>query len=83
MGRRLGRLPRLLGLVARSPFDERLPRVDVSMPDKADTLTALAALVDAGRLTPVLDGTSRSTTCPPAIRRLESGDARGKIVVTM
>jgi NADPH:quinone reductase-like Zn-dependent oxidoreductase len=53
------------------------------MPDKAAALAALAALVDAGQLTPVLDGTYPLEDVRAAIRRLESGDARGKIVVTM
>jgi NADPH:quinone reductase-like Zn-dependent oxidoreductase len=53
------------------------------MSDKAAGLAALAALVDAGRLTPVVDATHALEDVPAAIRRLASGDVRGKVVVTM
>jgi NADPH2:quinone reductase len=45
-------------------------------------LRAVAALVDEGKLRPLLDG-SRFTlaTAPEAYRRLQSGDATGKVVI--
>ena len=48
-----------------------------------DDLTALSELAQAGKLTPVVDRTYPLSEAPEAIRYLETGHARGKVVVTM
>jgi NADPH:quinone reductase-like Zn-dependent oxidoreductase len=49
----------------------------------AEDLAALAALVEAGKVTPVIDRLYSLADVPAAIRRLTSGQALGKVVVTM
>jgi NADPH:quinone reductase-like Zn-dependent oxidoreductase len=44
-------------------------------------LTVLKELVDAGKLTPVIDRSFGLTEVPEAIRYLEKGHARGKVVI--
>jgi NADPH:quinone reductase-like Zn-dependent oxidoreductase len=46
-----------------------------------DDLVALKALVEAGKITPVIDGTYPLSDTPKAIRRVASGHARGTIVI--
>ncbi|MGH3113262.1 MAG: zinc-binding dehydrogenase, partial [Gaiellaceae bacterium] len=48
-----------------------------------DRLVVLKELIEAGRLTPFIDRTFPLSEVPEAIRYLETGRARGKIVVTL
>ena len=80
---RLGSLPRFLRLVARTPFTRQLPGLDFSTPDKGATMSALAELVEAGSLTPVVDRTFPLSEVPEAIRYLVAGRAVGRIIVTV
>jgi NADPH:quinone reductase-like Zn-dependent oxidoreductase len=69
--------------MVRSPFVRRLPGLRLSMPSKSAALAELAELIDAGRITPVIDRTYPLDEAPEAIRRLVSGGAVGKIVTTV
>jgi NADPH:quinone reductase-like Zn-dependent oxidoreductase len=46
-------------------------------------LTILADLIQAGKVTPVIDKTYPFSQLPEAMRHLETGRARGKVVVTL
>src|SRR2546429_112272 len=46
-------------------------------------LDTLRQLIDAGQVTPVIDRTYPLAEAPQAIRRLQAGHARGKIVITV
>jgi NADPH:quinone reductase-like Zn-dependent oxidoreductase len=46
-------------------------------------MTALSGLRDAGKLRPVIYGTYPLSEAPQAIRYLEQGHARGKVVLTV
>jgi NADPH:quinone reductase-like Zn-dependent oxidoreductase len=48
---------------------------------RADDLEILRALVEAGKLTPIVDRTFSLAGLPEAIRYLEQGHPRGKVVV--
>jgi NADPH:quinone reductase-like Zn-dependent oxidoreductase len=50
---------------------------------KQEDVAALARLIEAGTVTPVIDRTYPLIEAPDAIRYLEEGHARGKIVVTV
>jgi NADPH:quinone reductase-like Zn-dependent oxidoreductase len=50
---------------------------------KQEDLVALKALIDAGKVTPVIDRTYPLVEAPDAIRYLAEGHARGKIVITV
>jgi len=56
----------------------------VGMLAKANTedLTILADLMQSGKVTPVIDKTYSLSEVPEAIRYLEEGHARGKVVIT-
>jgi NADPH:quinone reductase-like Zn-dependent oxidoreductase len=53
-----------------------------SGPDKGD-LPTLRELIEAGKITPVIDRTYSLSETPEAIRHLEEGHARGKVVITV
>ena len=63
-----------------SPFVGQTLTSYTVRPDAAD-LVALTDLVEAGRLTPVIDRTRPFAEVPDALAYLEGGHARGKVVV--
>jgi NADPH:quinone reductase-like Zn-dependent oxidoreductase len=48
-----------------------------------EDLTILRDLMQAGKVTPVIDRRYRLSEVPEAIRYIEAGHARGKVVVTV
>jgi len=82
-GRRvLGSLPRMFGLVARSPFTGHLS-ANVAGPDKPAMTAELAELLESGQLTPLIDRTFPLAEAAEAIHLMERGPARGRIVLTV
>ena len=82
-GRRwIGSLGRFLILLVRSPVDRRLPGLRGAK-DPGDRLLVVKELIDAGRFTPVVDRSFPLEEVPAAIHYLESGAARGRIVITI
>ena len=49
----------------------------------AEDLEYLKELIEAGKVTPVIDRTYPLSEVPEAMRRLEQGHARGKLVITV
>jgi NADPH-dependent curcumin reductase CurA len=82
-GRWFGSLPRVLKLVALSPFVSQMPTPNFSMPDKKNQMVVLKELLEDGKITPVIDRTYPLSEVPEAIRYLEEGHAQGKVVITV
>ncbi|NTW60880.1 MAG: NAD(P)-dependent alcohol dehydrogenase [Nitrospirae bacterium] len=81
-GRRvLGSLPRFFLLAAISPFVPQLGKMFFEPLDRRKAMPVLKELLEAGRLTPVVDRTFPLSEVPAAIGYLQEGTARGKIVV--
>lgn len=59
----------------------QLPRPDFSGPPP-DSLRVLADMIEAGQLRPLTDRTFPLAQAPVAIEYLQSGQARGKVVIT-
>jgi NADPH:quinone reductase-like Zn-dependent oxidoreductase len=51
--------------------------------DPGDRLVVMKELIEAGKITPVIDRTFTLSEVPEAIRYLGSGQARGKVVITV
>jgi NADPH:quinone reductase-like Zn-dependent oxidoreductase len=81
-GRIFGSLPRFITLVALSPFVSQLPDRNFSIPSKRDVMAVLAEFLEAGKLTPVIDRTYPLEEVPEAMRYLQGGRSRGKIIIT-
>jgi NADPH:quinone reductase-like Zn-dependent oxidoreductase len=81
-GRWLGGLDRGLRAVLLSAFVRQRLRVPISR-ERTDDLEVLRELIEAGKVTPVLGRSYPLAEAPEAIRQLERGHARGKLVVTV
>lgn len=82
VGRRVfGSLPRFLKLMALSTVVDQLSGMGLSTPDRSESMSVLTELLEAGEVTPRVDRTYPLDEVPEAIRYLESGRVRGKVVV--
>jgi hypothetical protein len=74
---RFAGIDRVVRAFATSPFVRQRLRLLATKETNEDLVT-LAALIEAGKLTPVIDRTYRLSEVPEAIRYLEAGHARGR-----
>lgn len=81
-GRWTGGLGRQFRAAARSPFVRHRLAMVISA-ERADDLEALAALVNDGQLRPSLDSVVPLPRVADAMRKLESGQVRGKIGISI
>lgn len=70
-------------LVGMSPFVRQLPDLNFKMPDKTESMALLKELIEAGKITPVVDRTFPLSEVREAVRYLETGQALGKVVLTV
>jgi NADPH:quinone reductase-like Zn-dependent oxidoreductase len=75
-------LSRQFRALALSPFVTQRLTIRVPKETHAD-IEQLAELIEAGRLTPVVDKTYKLADAAEAMRYLEAGKARGKIAITV
>jgi NADPH:quinone reductase-like Zn-dependent oxidoreductase len=81
-GRWLGGFDRSLRAPVLSRFvPQRLAAVIVS--ENTADLLVLAQLIESGQVTPVIDKTYPLSQAPDAIRYMQQGHARGKVVITV
>lgn len=81
-GRWLGGVDRLLRALLLSPFVGHSLRMFVAKGKKED-LQFLKEQIEAGKVTPTVDRTYPLSEVPAAIRYMEAGHARGKVVITV
>src|SRR5215217_3033475 len=81
-GRWLGGTDRQLRALMLSPFVDQKLGTFVSSENHEDMI-ALKELIEAGKVTPVIDTTYPLSEVPEAIRYLEEGHAQGKVVITV
>src|SRR5262245_2556506 len=81
-GRWVGPVGRMLQAVALSPFVGQRLVAFLAKPSRQD-LEVMRELIESGRVSPVIDRTYPLSETPEAIRHLETGHARGKIVITV
>jgi NADPH:quinone reductase-like Zn-dependent oxidoreductase len=81
-GKGLGLLVRLLRPLVLSPFVRQNLRRYLSKPNHTD-LAVLKEFIEAGTLRPVIDQTFPLQETPAALRHIETGHARGKVVITV
>jgi NADPH:quinone reductase-like Zn-dependent oxidoreductase len=72
----------LLGAKIQAPFTRQKVRLVPAKARKED-LTVLDELVSSGKIAPVIDRTFPLSQIREAVARLESGEAAGKVVITM
>ena len=81
-GRWLGGTDRQLRALVLSRFVSQRLGTFISR-ENHDDLIVLKELIEAGRVTPVIDRSYPLSEVPEAIRHLEQGRARGKVVITV
>jgi len=81
-GRWIGGYDRQLRALMLSPFVGQKLTTFVSRENHEDMLV-LKDLIEAGKITPVIDRTYPLTEAPNAIRYMDEGHARGKVVITV
>jgi NADPH:quinone reductase-like Zn-dependent oxidoreductase len=81
-GNWLGPMLRPLGAMMLSPFMDQKMGMMLARMDK-DDLAVLADLMQAGKVTPVIDRRFPLNEVPAAIRYSEEGHARGKIIINV
>jgi len=78
----LGGLAKALDAAVFSKFVHQKMGMMMADPNNKD-LTLLAEMVESGKLKPVIDRTYKLSETPDAIRYLEEGHARGKVVIAV
>jgi NADPH:quinone reductase-like Zn-dependent oxidoreductase len=77
-----GSLGRFGKLMVISPFVRQLHPFRGAR-DPGDRLVVMRELIEAGKVTPVIDRTFPLAEVPQAMRYLESGQATGKVIITI
>ena len=77
-----GSLGRFAKLMVISPFVRQLHPFRGAK-DPGDRLVVVKELIEVGKITPVIDRTFPLQDVPEAMRYLESGQARGKVIITV
>jgi len=78
----IGPLTRAITALVLSRFVSQNLVMVLARPSKKD-LSVMRELMKAGKVTPVIDKRYRLSEVPEAIRYLEEGHARGKVVITL
>lgn len=66
-----------------SPFRSQLPPINFKLPAKKDSMPVLKGHLEAGELTPIVDKTFSLNEVAEAFRYLRTGQALGKIVISI
>jgi NADPH:quinone reductase-like Zn-dependent oxidoreductase len=81
-GRLIGPVDRIIKALLLAPF-VRQRLVPFEAKQSSEDLQLITTLIEAGKVTPVIDRTYPLSDTPEAIRYLEQGHARGKVVITV
>jgi len=81
-GRWLGGTDRQIRALLLSPFVRQRLRTFIAK-ESAEDLLVLKELIESGKVAPVIDRTYALREAPDAIRHLEEGHARGKLVLSV
>ena len=78
----IGPFGRVINTMILSPFVSQKMGMMMADPSQKD-LAVLAVMMQSGKVKPVIDRTYKLSEVPEAIRYLEQGHARGKVVITV
>jgi len=78
-----GLIPYYLVLMIRSRFDEQLGSGNRSLPGTREVMAVLRELLEAGKITPVIDSAYPLSEVHEAFRHLVEDELHGKVVLTV
>jgi NADPH:quinone reductase-like Zn-dependent oxidoreductase len=78
----IGLLAPMINAILLSLFGSQKAIPFISKPSQSD-LTLLGELIAAGKLKPIIDSCYTLSEAPDAIRHVEEGHARGKVIITL
>jgi len=78
----LGPFGRVIAMLVSSPFVKQSMGMMLAELNKKD-LTILSDMTQTGKMTPVIDRRYQLVQVPEALRYLEQGHARGKVIITL
>jgi NADPH:quinone reductase-like Zn-dependent oxidoreductase len=81
-GQWVGPIARMAAAKVVSRFWRQPVRFFIAKPSR-DDLLVLKGLIEAGKVVPVIDRTYPFAEIPDAVRRVESGEAMGKVVIAL
>ncbi|MEP7072458.1 MAG: NAD(P)-dependent alcohol dehydrogenase [Verrucomicrobiota bacterium] len=81
-GRLIGPFARVITMLITAPFAQQKASMMIAELNPSD-LTYLAGQMQAGKLKAVIDRTYKLAQVPDALRYLEEGHARGKVVISL
>lgn len=77
-----GSIPRFLGLIVLSRFVKQLRGPGLPFPTKKEAIAVLRDLLEAGKITPVIDSTYPLGEVREAFRHMIEDETRGKVILT-
>jgi len=77
-----GLIPHFLKLMFLSSFVKQLRGPSGSMPTRKDTMAVLRELLEAGKITPIIDSTYPLSEASEALRHMIEDDPQGKVIIT-
>lgn len=83
-GRRVfGLIPRFLTLIFLAGFVKQLQGPGIAMPTKKEAMAILSELLEAGRITPIIDSTYPLSQVREAFRHMVEDELQGKVIITV
>ncbi len=80
-GRIVGSLPYFVGLLLRTLIDPK-KRKNLKIITKQEAMAIFRALLESGKLTPIIGKTFTLSEVPAAMRCMQEGNALGRIIIT-
>jgi NADPH:quinone reductase-like Zn-dependent oxidoreductase len=77
-----GLIPHFLKLMFLSLFVKQLRGPGVPRPTKRETMTVLRELLEAGKITPIIDSTYALSEVREAFRHMMEDEIQGKVILT-
>lgn len=78
-----GLFPRFFGLILRSLFVRQLRLGRSSIPDRKEAMAILRELLEAGKITPVIDSSYPLSRVREAFRHMIEDEPAGKVILTV
>ncbi|MGH7469327.1 MAG: NAD(P)-dependent alcohol dehydrogenase [Longimicrobiales bacterium] len=78
-----GLIPYFLGLMVLSRFVKQLRGPDLPLPTRKDAMAVLRALLEAGKITPIVDSTFQMSDVRAAFQHMMKDETRGKVILTV